>query len=303
MTGRTPLPQTVPAAFRGLYDRLAEVWAFHTPERRAQAATVGVYAGLETRTDPATYRWDGLRRSGSRRVPFILFQYTLGGQGIYRDAGGVHPLPPGRAFLAVIPSDHTYYLPAGHEWTFFWTITHHPYAVQRLSAAVGGVGKVLSAAPNAPLVLAAAELAEGTFQGGFPDRFDREGAIFRFMLELERHVHERSVSVTERDQLLSDTRRYVLENLTRRVSVDELARRHGMSRTHFSHHFRRTTGHAPADYVAEVRLAEVARQLTTTDRSLKELAGACGFADANHLCKAFRRRYHLSPGTYRRQSG
>lgn len=296
------MPAVAPP-FRALYERLTSASRLHTAERRAQAAAVGVYAGVETRTDPATYRWDGLRRSGSRRVPFILFQYTLGGQGVYRDAAGLHPLPPGRGFLTVIPSDHTYYLPAGHDWTFFWTITHHPYAVQRLAAAVGGVGKLLTAAANAPLVLAAADLAEGTFHGGFPDRFDREGAIFRLMLELERHFHERSVSASERDQLLSDTRRYVLEHLSRRISVEELARRYGMTRTHFSHHFRRTTGHAPGDYVTDVRLAEVARQLTTTDQTLKQLAGTCGFADANHLCKAFRRRYHLSPGTYRRQSG
>jgi len=291
----------LPGDYQPLADRLLSCLTPRTPELQAAAAAVGLYAGLETRTDPATYRWEGLKRSGSKRLPSVLFQYTLSGRGAYKDASGVHPLPPGRAFLAVIPSAHVYYLPAGESWTFWWVIVHHPYAVQRLAAAVGGVGRLLSATAGSPVALAAAEVFEGATRGGFNDQYDREAAVFRYMLELERHFHERSVSATERDRLLADTRRYVLENLSRRVGTVELARRQGMTRSHFAHHFKHVTGRPPADYVTEVRLAQAARLLTTTEHGLKQLAESCGFADANHLCKSFRRRYHLSPGAYRKQ--
>lgn len=284
-----------------LHERLRDASTGRSAELQARSASVGLYCGLETRTDPNTYRWEGLKRTGSRRTPFILFQYTLDGRGAYKDAAGLQPITPGRAFLAVIPSDHVYYLPAGQSWTFFWVILHHSYVVERLKAAVGGVGRTLTAAPTSPVVLAAAELFDGACRGGFDDRFDLESAAFRWMLECERHFHERSVSASERDRLLTDVRRHVLEHLDRRVDVTELAKRYDMSRSHFSHHFKHTTGRPPADYVTEVRLSEAARLLTTGDATLKEIADACGFADANHLCKAFRRRYHLSPGTYRRQ--
>lgn len=284
-----------------LTKRLAEVVRKRSAETQALAAASGLYAGVETRTDPEAYRWEGRRRAGSRRTPFVLFQYTLGGKGIFKDATGTHPVTPGRAFVCIVPSDHVYYLPVGETWTFFWNICHHPYVVQRLAAAVGGVGRTLTAGPTAPVVLAALDLFDGTCRGGFDDRFGREAALFRFMLELERHIHERSVSVSERDQLLSDVRRHVLEHVGRRVDVTEVAERYGMSRSHFSHHFRNTTGRPPADYITEVRLGEAARLLTTSDVTLKELASRCGFADANHLCKAFRRRYHISPGAYRTQ--
>jgi AraC-like DNA-binding protein len=288
--------------FRPLAARLARALSARTSDQQSAAAAAGLYAGIETRTDPAVYRWDGLRRSGSRRVPSVLFQYTLAGQGAYEDASGKHPVTPGRAFLAVIPSAHLYYLPAGKTWTFFWIIIHHPYAVERLARAVGGVGRLLSATPASPVVQSATDLAEAAARGGFSDPFDLESAVFRWMLELQRHFHERSVSATERDHLLGDTRRYVLEHLARRVDTAELARRQGMTRSHFAHHFKHATGRAPADYVTEVRLAEAARLLSTTDHTLKQLAQACGFADANHLCKAFRRKYHISPGVYRKQA-
>ena len=38
-----------------------------------------------------------------------------------------------------------------------------------------------------------------------------------------------------------------------------------------------------------------------TDETLTTVADATGFADANHLCKAFKRRFHTSPGAFRRQ--
>lgn len=283
--------------------RLRKGFEKRTPELQAQAAAAGLYCGLETRTDPATYRWDGMKRSAWRRVPFALFQYSLSGRGAYKEGGGgvVQAVTPGRGILAMIPSEHVYYLPAGETWSFFWVIVAHPYAVARLSAAVGGKGKVLTASAVSPVVMAAADLFEGICRGGFEDQFDREGAIFRAMLEFERHLHERSISASERDVLLADVRRHVMEHLDRRMDVSELAKRQGMSRSHFSHYFRKMTGRAPADYVTEVRLSEAARRLTTSEVALKDLAEACGFADANHLCKAFRRRYHLSPGAYRKQ--
>jgi len=37
--------------------------------------------------------------------------------------------------------------------------------------------------------------------------------------------------------------------------------------------------------------------------SVKEIAAATGFRDANRFCKAFRQSYQLSPGEYRRLAG
>lgn len=61
------------------------------------------------------------------------------------------------------------------------------------------------------------------------------------------------------------------------------------------------TGHTPAACVLELRLSEARRRPRETSAPLKDIAAATGFADANHLCKAFRRHFHLSPGAYRSQ--
>jgi transcriptional regulator GlxA family with amidase domain len=101
--------------------------------------------------------------------------------------------------------------------------------------------------------------------------------------------------------MLDSIRSYTLKNLRRSFGVDEIARRQGQSRSHFSHAFKQATGLSPAAYVLDIRLAEARLRLREKSVPLKEISVSTGFADANHLCKAFRRRFHLSPGAYRRQ--
>ena len=72
---------------------------------------LSLLAGLETKTIPAEYLWDGMKRGADPAHPFIVFQYTLAGEGQYTADGVVHRVTPGMAFAAVIPSPHVYSLP------------------------------------------------------------------------------------------------------------------------------------------------------------------------------------------------
>ena len=94
-----------------------------------------VTAGCETRTVPADYRLDGLKRGENRNSPRITFQATLSGWGIFERGGQSWKVEPGSAFFAVMPSRHRYELPEeSAEWTFFWFHIGHPYIVQRIMA-------------------------------------------------------------------------------------------------------------------------------------------------------------------------
>ena len=272
---------------------------------RRYAPTVLTLGGLETRTQPERYHWDGLQRGADPTHPFVLFQVTLAGQGAFEDRrSAAERLICGRGFAAVIPSTHRYYLPEDSpEWTFFWIILRHPYLARRIGErqqAMGGAASVLDLTPESPLLLSAISLLTDRFA----DSFAEESAIFQFLIAYERHVHTCLTTLSdlsERERLLFALRRQVMEALSEPVAVINAARVEGMSRTQFSHYFKSMTGTAPAAYMAQIRLEEAARRLVQTDITLAALAEETGFADANHLCKAFRRHYHLSPGAFRRQ--
>ena len=48
-----------------------------------------------------------------------------------------------------------------------------------------------------------------------------------------------------------------------------------------------------------MRVHEASRLLLATRAPIKQIAGECGFANANHFGKVFRRFQHQSPAVYR----
>jgi transcriptional regulator GlxA family with amidase domain len=99
---------------------------------------------------------------------------------------------------------------------------------------------------------------------------------------------------------LDETRSRILAALPGTVNVADLAGQEGMSRKHFGFLFRERTGLTPAHFSTQVRVHEAARMLIETRLPLKTIASACGFANANHFSKVFRRFQQLSPASYRR---
>ncbi len=263
-----------------------------------------VLSGLEACRPGQNYHWHGRRREGDERAPFLVWQYTLAGQGAFRaaDCAEARPLGPGEAFTSIVPSDDAYFLPPESPgWTFFWLIIDHPYVVRRVQARLRNAGAVWAVPPASPLVGRAVDLYDALRAAGWADEFAEEAEIFGFLLEWERWAHALAYPAARRERLLAEVRAEVLAAMAAgRTAVPDLAGRRGMSRTRFSHHFRRTTGLSPARFVTQVRIGEAARLLASTDLKLAAVASQTGFADATHLGKVFRRLYFVTPDTYRR---
>ncbi|HYP97647.1 MAG TPA: AraC family transcriptional regulator [Polyangiaceae bacterium] len=263
------------------------------------------FGNFETRTDPRGYFWDGMQRLGPHDRPLVFFQLTLAGWGNFEIYGRPpQRQTPGSAFFAVIPSRHRYYLPEGSPgWTFAWIGIYHPYILRRIAKLVEGSGPVLSLSPSNPLTTAALRLVQGAFEKGFRDHLEVELALFEFLTVYERLTEQMSDPGDERRTLLDWVRELVLASPKSPLDVGVVAAKRGMSRSHFSHYFQSRTGRTPARFMMEVRVQEAARQLLTSQRSLKEIASAWGFANVNHFGKTFQRYQQMSPGSYRRSFG
>lgn len=212
------------------------------------------------------------------------------------------PITPGTGFFAVLPSRHRYYLPATSPgWTFAWIGIYHPYLLRRIARQIAAKGPVVQADPKSPFVSSLMRLVRGAFRKDFNDRFEVEQELFGFVLAYERLTQD--VRVPEGERLLGELRSRVLADPRQSVEVEMLAAERGMSRTAFSHYFRARTGISPAKFLSEVRVREAARLLIATRLPLSQIAESCGFANANHFGKVFRRFRRQSPGAYRRSIG
>ena len=140
-------------------------------------------AGLETRPAGETYHWDGQRRRVNPDRPYVVFQYTLAGWGLYEENGAGRRLMPGEAFAAYVPSAHVYRLPPDSPgWTFFWVMFNHPFVVARVGQVKAAAGAVTQFAPDALAVARLVPSLRGRLPGRFPGRMGAGTGVVRVSL-------------------------------------------------------------------------------------------------------------------------
>ena len=304
VVGKKPGPRPPPEWSTAL-SQLTKVSRSPTQVPPWWTAATAYFGSVETRTDPSNYYWDGMKRLSRKDHPLFIFQFTLAGWGYFR-LNGQEPrrITPGTGFFAILPSAHAYYLPEESPgWTFGWIGIYHPYLFARVAKQVAATGPIIEVPPDGQLTAIALRLVHGAIKKDFRDRYDVELALFELLLAYERSAREASDSSGERKRLVEEIRARIVASLPNALSVDSLAAEYGMSRSHFSHYFRERTSMTPGYFATEVRIHEATRMLLNSRAPLKQIADACGFANANHFCKVFRRIQHLSPASYRQAVG
>jgi AraC family transcriptional regulator len=83
------------------------------------------------------------------------------------------------------------------------------------------------------------------------------------------------------------------------LSLAALAARSGFSRFHLHRLFSAAAGETPKQYTLRLRLERAALLLLAGERSILNVALACGFRSHEAFCRAFRRRFGMRPGAYR----
>ena len=92
---------------------------------------------------------------------------------------------------------------------------------------------------------------------------------------------------------------WLRDHLTDDLSVAALARQINLSERQFSRVFKSEVGGTAADHVEAVRVEAACRLLETTNRSIEQVARACGFGTPETMNRTFRRRLNTTPGDHR----
>ena len=255
---------------------------------------MAISAGYEQRMNEV-YSWDGLQRG---TAPFLVIQHTLVGEGRLDFSGTHYRLTPGQTMLLSLPHAHRYWLERGQHWEYFWMVLNGREALRLAREIIDAAGPVGTFA--VPIVdrLATACLT-------LVDRADitpgeASSAAYAAMAALHDGVFG-AAAVPEQalPPAIARVVAHIEANLTHALQVERLATIAEMSRGHFVRQFSAATGVAPSDFVLERRIERIERLLLATDMSVVAIARATGFADANYLAKAFRRKRGQAPLDYR----
>ncbi len=93
---------------------------------------------------------------------------------------------------------------------------------------------------------------------------------------------------------------YISEHFAEPLRTETLAEVACLSPYYFSRIFRRTTGMTPHQYVLETRIRTAKFLLSSTERSVKEIALETGFPDESSFCACFRTKTGMTPSDYRK---
>jgi transcriptional regulator GlxA family with amidase domain len=103
------------------------------------------------------------------------------------------------------------------------------------------------------------------------------------------------------DPVLSRALSAMHSELARTWDVAALARAAATSRATLGRRFGAAVGEPPLAYLQRVRMHEAARRLRGSDAALAEIAAAIGYHSEFAFNRAFRRRFGVPPGAFRRR--
>ena len=94
---------------------------------------------------------------------------------------------------------------------------------------------------------------------------------------------------------------YVESHLADDFNMADLSRAIGYSTSAIASGVRTATGFSPWQFVLLRRVERAKSLLTSSQRTMSEIALECGFSSSQHFATAFRKQVGTTPGAYRRQ--
>ncbi len=112
-----------------------------------------------------------------------------------------------------------------------------------------------------------------------------------FTLSAESH-HQKAISRSVQ---------HLVANFREEVRLGDLLKISGLSRPTFSRQFKQHSGHSFSAFVNQLRLQAARRELRDGERSVLDIALACGFRQVTFFNRLFKREMKCTPVEYRRK--
>jgi AraC-like DNA-binding protein len=138
-----------------------------------------------------------------------------------------------------------------------------------------------------------------------------EGLVAKLVLDTARSVADASLT-SERveppahspnEAVVNRVKTYLRDNLSRPVALRDVAAQVHLSERHLARIFREQTGTTPLDFLTTLRLETAQQMLLNQDKTIKEVARACGYPDVHYFTTLFGKRLGITPAAFREQGG
>ena len=126
--------------------------------------------------------------------------------------------------------------------------------------------------------------------------------LFNIMFLLKRKLEKSTHPLGQYTDKISFVIQKMNKEYEKNCSLEDYAKICCMSKYHFLRVFKHVTGCSPMEYRNSIRLEHAKDLLLDTKSSVDEIASAVGYTSAAYFCNAFKSKFGVSPGQYRKNS-
>jgi len=275
-----------------------DLWVSNFETSRPMFTMPRLMRVVRERQTSASHRNVGRFRQVERHC---LFEYTLVGEGAFRDAAGERRTPPGHGFLCEVGDPEIEYYhpgPEGAPWEFVLVCFDGPAATamtRELSRRHGPVYQLDMESPAVRRLLAARR------QGQAPMEIcagEGAGLVFELLaaLDASKRRHDEPGGHAE---LVREAKRLLAASMPQGMPIGDLAVELGVSREHLSRVFAKETGSTPHEHLARLRLYHACRLLKEGGMGVKEIGYELGIESPQHFARLFKKSMRMTPTQFR----
>ena len=94
---------------------------------------------------------------------------------------------------------------------------------------------------------------------------------------------------------------YIDQHYAEPLELEEIAKKAGWAKSTCCREFKKTMNCTIFEYIMNCRLSQSERLLLSSDHTITEIAGLCGFDTSSYFIRNFKARTGISPTAYRRK--
>ena len=129
--------------------------------------------------------------------------------------------------------------------------------------------------------------------------FEKLASLLTLLMEQSWNPESRQ-HISVKKQNLQNIKEYLDQHYMEKINLDDLAEMFYINKFYLTRIFREQFGTSVNSYLLQVRITHAKQLLRFTDRTIEEIAGECGVADASYFSRMFRKVEGISPGEFRR---
>ncbi len=275
------------------------LWLTYFTTIRPMASLPKISAVSCEKYDDPSYCYEGSKRKSER---LMVFQYTLSGEGCFRDAAGEHRLPPGKGFLCeVYDPGISYFYPPGstRPWEFVYITFYGAPAAAMVKDIVRRHGAVFDLAPDCKLLNQLK--AYSVYDRTSVRMSSSAGAaiVFEVLMTLC-ESKESSVARSSSNRIVTEACSKIDDGIPGGISVTGLAGKMGISREHLTRLFKAEIGQTPHEYIARRKLLLGCRLLKDSNLSGKVICQRIGGITHQHFVRMFKNEFRMTPSQFRK---